>query len=103
MHVNTCILFSPPQVIGLTTCNEYSVWRLGRDYCSDESRRSAEYKLGSTAYYRERNRKRDVEQRQSKGEKRQRLHLHMMNRILYLIQSNRNTTLEKNINRPTEE
>lgn len=26
--------------------NDYSVWRLDRDYCSDESGRSAEYKLG---------------------------------------------------------
>lgn len=26
--------------------NDYSVWRLDRDYCSDESGCSAEYKLG---------------------------------------------------------
>lgn len=33
-------------MIGLNTYNEYSVWRLDRDYCSDESGHSAEYKLG---------------------------------------------------------
>lgn len=43
-HVS-CSLF-PSQVIGLNTYNEYSVWRLDRDYCSDESGHSAEYKLG---------------------------------------------------------
>lgn len=42
---------------------------LDRDYCSDESGHSAEYKLGSTADCRERKRKTDVGQRQSKGEK----------------------------------
>lgn len=26
--------------------NDYSVWRRDRDYCSDESEHSAEYKLG---------------------------------------------------------
>ena len=30
----------------MITDNDYSVWRLDRDYCSDESGRSAEYKLG---------------------------------------------------------
>lgn len=30
----------------MNTYNDYSVWRLDRDYCSDESGCSAEYKLG---------------------------------------------------------
>lgn len=30
----------------MNTYNDYSVWRLDRDYCSDESGHSAEYKLG---------------------------------------------------------
>lgn len=30
----------------MNTYNDYSVWGLDRDYCSDESGRSAEYKLG---------------------------------------------------------
>lgn len=32
-------------MIGLNTYNEYSVWKLDCDYCSDESGHSAEYKL----------------------------------------------------------
>lgn len=30
----------------MSTYNDYSVWRLDRDYCSDGSGHSAEYKLG---------------------------------------------------------
>lgn len=78
--------------------NDYSVWRLDRDYCSDESGRSAEYKLGVQHHrlLEEAEEERETEQRQMPRP-------HMMNRTLYLIPNNRNTIFEQNINRSTDE
>lgn len=50
----------------MNPCNDYSARRLDCDYCSDESGRSAEYKLG-VQHHRllEEERKRETGQRQS--------------------------------------
>lgn len=34
----------------MNTHNDHSVWRVDRDYCSDVSEHSAEYKLGVQRY-----------------------------------------------------
>lgn len=51
----------------MNSYNDYSFWRLDRDYCSDESGRSAEYKLGVQHHrsLEEAEGERDTEQRQS--------------------------------------
>lgn len=84
----------------MNTYNDYSVWREDRDYCSDESGRSAEYKLG---VQHQRLLKEAEEERDSKDHpQRQMPRPHMMNRTLYLIPNNRNTKFEQNINRSKE-
>lgn len=86
----------------MNTYNDYSVWRLDRDYCSDESGRSAEYKLGVQHHrlLEEAEEKRETESKDNP--QRQMPRPHMMNRTLYLIPNNRNTKFGKNINRSRE-
>lgn len=49
----------------MNTYNDYSVWRVDRDYCSDESGRSAEYKLGVQRHRLLEETEEETEQRQS--------------------------------------
>lgn len=86
----------------MNSYNDYSFWRLDRGYCSDESGRSAEYKLGAQHHRSLEEEERGRERRSKDNPQRQMPRPHMMNRTLYLITNNRNIKFEQNINRSKE-